>query len=252
MAAQYQMVDVDQIHPHPSNARQGDTGAICESIKANGFYRPIVVQRSTGNILAGNHAHRAAVMSGMDQVPVAWLDCDNETALRILLVDNRTNDLASYDYSALAEVLTSVISDFGDLDGTGYDREDLDQIIADLGDATIGLTPQVAEATPNASLADRFGVPPFSVLDARQGYWQARKASWLALGIQSELGRGGGVNSQSKMSLELAGGFQNHPAHRGMNLSGEGATACPGGSPRPACDYSQRQRGDGSGRPLNG
>lgn len=41
-----------------------------------------------------------------------------------------------------------------------------------------------------ASLAERFVVPPFSVLDARQGYWQERKRAWLALGIESELGRG--------------------------------------------------------------
>src|SRR5262245_25030675 len=40
------------------------------------------------------------------------------------------------------------------------------------------------------SLAERFIVPPFSVLDARQGHWQDRKRAWLALGIQSELGRG--------------------------------------------------------------
>jgi len=33
-------------------------------------------------------------------------------------------------------------------------------------------------------------VPPFSVLDARQGYWQDRKRAWLSLGIESELGRG--------------------------------------------------------------
>lgn len=40
------------------------------------------------------------------------------------------------------------------------------------------------------SLNDQFIVPPFSVLDARQGYWQTRKRAWLALGIRSELGRG--------------------------------------------------------------
>lgn len=39
------------------------------------------------------------------------------------------------------------------------------------------------------SLADRFGVPPFSILDGRGGQWQERKARWLALGIRSELGR---------------------------------------------------------------
>lgn len=39
-------------------------------------------------------------------------------------------------------------------------------------------------------LKDRWVVPPFSVLDARAGYWQKRKRAWLSLGIQSELGRG--------------------------------------------------------------
>lgn len=39
-------------------------------------------------------------------------------------------------------------------------------------------------------LRDRFIEPPFTVLDARGGAWQDRKRAWLALGIQSELGRG--------------------------------------------------------------
>lgn len=47
----------------------------------------------------------------------------------------------------------------------------------------------LARAEAKKTLAGRFVVPPFSVLDARQGYWRARKSQWLALGIQSELGR---------------------------------------------------------------
>lgn len=39
------------------------------------------------------------------------------------------------------------------------------------------------------TLADRFLVPPFSVLDARAGYWKERKQLWANLGIASELGR---------------------------------------------------------------
>jgi len=39
------------------------------------------------------------------------------------------------------------------------------------------------------SLSDRYMVPPFSVLDARQGWWQTRKRQWIGIGIQSELGR---------------------------------------------------------------
>lgn len=39
-------------------------------------------------------------------------------------------------------------------------------------------------------LAQTFEYPPFSVLNAREGWWQERKRQWLALGIESELGRG--------------------------------------------------------------
>ena len=47
-----------------------------------------------------------------------------------------------------------------------------------------------AEPGPPVTLADRYGVPPFTVLDRRAGYWQERKRRWLSMGIQSELGRG--------------------------------------------------------------
>jgi hypothetical protein len=40
-----------------------------------------------------------------------------------------------------------------------------------------------------SSLSDRFIAPPFSILDSKQAYWQQRKKQWLALGIESELGR---------------------------------------------------------------
>lgn len=39
-------------------------------------------------------------------------------------------------------------------------------------------------------LRAKFIIPPFSILDTRQGVWQERRRAWLALGMQSELGRG--------------------------------------------------------------
>lgn len=77
-------------------------------------------------------------------------------------------------------------------------------------------------------LAQTFEYPPFSVLNAREGWWQERKRQWLALGIESELGRGS----------EL------------IPNGGGGQRAAPGGSARPACDYTNKQRGDGRGRPM--
>lgn len=128
-----EVVGVDQIQPHPRNARQGDVGAIHESIASNGFYGAVVAQRSTGYILAGNHRWMAACAAGASEIPVTWVDVDDDRALRILLADNRTNDIASYDDNALADLLTELAQTPLGLDGTGFDGDALDELLADLG-----------------------------------------------------------------------------------------------------------------------
>ena len=131
-------VALAKLKPHPRNPRQGDVGAIHQSIEANGFYGAVVAQKSTGHVLAGNHRLLAAKHANAEEVPVMWVDVDDATALRILLADNRTNDLASYDEGALADLLTSIMQDEGTLDGTGYDGDALDELLAGLGASGIG------------------------------------------------------------------------------------------------------------------
>lgn len=55
------------------------------------------------------------------------------------------------------------------------------------------------------ALAERFIVPPFSVLDARQGYWTKRKAEWVAMGITSESGRSENWSAFSDLCRENGG-----------------------------------------------
>ena len=45
------------------------------------------------------------------------------------------------------------------------------------------------EPDNHGEIKGRFIIPPFSVLNARDGDWQERKRGWLSLGIQSEVGR---------------------------------------------------------------
>jgi hypothetical protein len=40
----------------------------------------------------------------------------------------------------------------------------------------------IRSTTRRLTLADRFGIPPFSVLNAREGWWQNRKRAWIDLG----------------------------------------------------------------------
>ena len=120
---------INNVQPHPRNVRQGDVGVICQSLEAHGQYRPIVVHKSTNNILAGNHTWQAASALGWDKIACTFVDCDDEQALRILLADNRANDLASYDDSALAELLKELANGTG-LEGTLFEPTDLDDLLA--------------------------------------------------------------------------------------------------------------------------
>lgn len=120
-------VPVDNLTLHPANARQGDIGAIMESIQVNGWFGSIVVQESTGHILAGNHRFEAATELGFETIPdVIFVDVDDEQAIKILLADNKTSDDAIYNDQMLLDLLRAV----PDLEGTGYNQTDLDALDA--------------------------------------------------------------------------------------------------------------------------
>lgn len=122
-------VPPSRVSPHPRNPRRGAVAAIRESITVNGMYRPLIVQESTGFILAGNHTYRALVEEGCEFVPVCFVDVDDDAAKRIMVADNRSADLGTYDDELLAKILQSLPS----IEGTGYDENSL----ADLMDAIL-------------------------------------------------------------------------------------------------------------------
>ena len=122
------LVDVKELTEYPDNTRQGDVGAIVTSLEENGQYRPIVVNKRTMQILAGNHTYQAALHLKWDKIAVTYVDVDEDTAKRIVLIDNRANDLADYDYPALVEQLTELTKTKKSLVGTGFNLDDLDDL----------------------------------------------------------------------------------------------------------------------------
>jgi len=137
---EHTIVDIDSVEAHPKNVRQGDIGAISESLKAHGQYRPIVVDRRTSRILAGNHTWKAAKALGWQQINAGFIETkDDDEALRILLADNRTTDLASYDDAELANLLKDLAETDDGLIGTAFDGDALDQLLMDLEQEPFGL-----------------------------------------------------------------------------------------------------------------
>ena len=62
---------------------------------------------------------------------------------------------------------------------------------------------------PKASgpVAERFTMPPFTILDARSSEWQERKRAWLSIGISGKDGRDGELFGFSDSLLRMQGGY---------------------------------------------
>jgi hypothetical protein len=125
----YDQVPINTLALHPDNPRRGNVPMIAQSVEANGFYGALIVQQSTRRVLAGNHRMQAAIQAGIAELPVLWVDVDDDKAKRILLADNRTNDTASYAEGELVALLQELdMTEFG-LAGTGYEAADLDDLL---------------------------------------------------------------------------------------------------------------------------
>lgn len=139
IAEQSVLIDIDTVTPYGKNPRKGDLDAIRESIRENGFFAPIIVQKSTGTILAGNHRWRAAKEEGYKQISAVYVDVDDDKAKKIVLADNRTNDLASYNTEVLTEILASLPTPVG----TGYDDDAVRALMAGMQDKDRDLVAEV-------------------------------------------------------------------------------------------------------------
>lgn len=105
---------LDEIRPYENNPRVNDgaVGAVAESIREFGFQQPIVVDRD-GVIIAGHTRYKAAKKLGLTEVPVVVAENLTDEQVRAYrLADNKTGELAEWDFSALEEELAGI----GELD----------------------------------------------------------------------------------------------------------------------------------------
>lgn len=213
---------VGKLKPHPRNYRHHPAEQlkhIVESIRQHGFYRNVVAAKD-GTILAGHGVVLAAKQLKLATVPVVRLEVgpNDKRALRLLAGDNEIANGAENDEALLAKLLGEFSAD--ELLGTGFDEAGVDALLREIRDR---------ESATGVSLSERFLIPPFSVLDARQGAWRERKDAWLALGIESEVGRGDNLLKFSEtVKLKKAKGLLKRgaadPGHEGDSQPGRGQT----------------------------
>lgn len=253
-------VPPDQLLANPHNFKIHGTfqkQALMGILDEVGWVQRIIVNRTTNCVLDGHARIQVALQRNEPLVPVLYVEVSEaEEKLLLASLDTLTG-LASVDSELLAQLLHDVSTGDSALQQMLSElaaREGVLEKLQGQQNAAEGLPRSV----PVGSLADRFLVPPFSVFDARQGYWQARKRAWLALGIQSELGRGEtsepdgllGFSEQARSHYNSTlGAIPNNQAALPQRRFG----AAPGGSLRDATTLGKdghTKRGDGHGRRL--
>jgi|ETNvirnome_2_300_1030623.scaffolds.fasta_scaffold00547_5 ParB-like chromosome segregation protein Spo0J len=182
---------VDELTPYALNARthsEEQVSQIAASIAAFGFVNPVLLGEDNA-IIAGHGRVLAARALGMEKVPaIALRHLSEAQANALRLADNQLAVNAGWDEELLKASLEKII----DMDGgddlaalIGFDEEDMKSLLSPSGGPG-----EFDYSGPHTLLTDRFGIVPFSVLNAREGWWQDRKRAWMAMGIVSELGRG--------------------------------------------------------------
>jgi hypothetical protein len=185
------------IKPYENNPRINEHAVdkMAAVIREFGIRRPLLV-RADGGLIDGHLTLKGALRAGATHGPVLICDDLSEDQIQALrLVMNKSAEWAQWDEEKLRQELQNIMDTGFDMDMIGFDQDELNQLLASspfAGAAELDLEAR-------KSLQERFIVPPFSILDTRQGYWQDRKASWMQILPDSREGRVGDLTFNSSL-----------------------------------------------------
>jgi len=126
----YKLVPIAQIKPYPGNPRKNDEAvkAVASSIREFGFQAPIIVD-AQGVIIAGHTRYKAATSLGLKEVPVIYADLDEAKARAYRLADNKSTQLAEWDFDKLADELQWLMDAQYDIAKTQFDWREVSRIL---------------------------------------------------------------------------------------------------------------------------
>ena len=116
----------------PTNARshgERNLGAIKLSLEKFGQRQPIIVQKKGMIVRAGNGRLAAAKVLGWTEIAAIVIDEDDMDAVAFAIMDNKSSELATWDYETLGSLVKALDADARAL--TGFDEKELAEFTRD-------------------------------------------------------------------------------------------------------------------------
>ena len=125
-------VEVARLVPWERNPRINEHAveSVAESMRAFGFNAPILCDQNL-KIIAGHTRWKAAIKLGMETVPVITLEMNDAQRRAFAIADNKTAEIADWDFPELRKVLEELRSEDLDLGTLGFSDEELRRLLPD-------------------------------------------------------------------------------------------------------------------------
>lgn len=124
---------LSELKPYENNPRKNDEAVeyVANSIKEFGFKVPIVIDKG-GVIVAGHTRYKAAKQLKLKTVPCIIADDLNEEQIKAFrLADNKTAELAGWDFPLLDMELAELNMDMEQFGFKEFDNGDIDDFFED-------------------------------------------------------------------------------------------------------------------------
>ena len=144
-------IDPEQLKPFADNPRhhsERNIQDIQRSIKQFGFTNPILVRREDNMVIAGHGRLQSAQELGVEQVPVIYLDFNENDARLYAITDNRTAETSEWDLLALDDLVQALEAEGVDLVETGFEIDELEELLEEVQPPGDDYTAQEADAVP--------------------------------------------------------------------------------------------------------
>lgn len=128
--------NINDIHPYDNNPRNNASSVeyVANSIREFGFKQPIVIDGS-GTIVAGDTRYKAALELGLKEVPCVLADdLTDEEVKEYRIADNKTAEIATWDYLSLANEIEKSEANFTDYGFTAGEISNLLEFVQEISE----------------------------------------------------------------------------------------------------------------------